>query len=122
MVRTRKFNSLTEAYTGGGAEEGLGNRTEWPASGGALSVSLHHPWTYMFVHLGLGHNVTRFNMSLLPELVNITGTGELCFPNLAIPEPVQDGTDATIQVVTSDASGEAHYNVSSAASNHHGTC
>ncbi|CAK7210251.1 hypothetical protein SCUCBS95973_000715 [Sporothrix curviconia] len=88
------------------------NRTDWPTTGGSLSLDLHHPWTYVFVNLGLGDNVTNFNYSLTPQFWNETGSGVLCIPHLDLPaglEPV-DGQHATIQVVTLGDSGSALYN------------
>ncbi|KAL1901051.1 hypothetical protein Sste5346_002118 [Sporothrix stenoceras] len=88
------------------------NRTDWPATGGSLSLDLHHPWTYVFINIGLGENVTNFNYSLTPSFWNETGSGVLCVPHLDLPvglEPA-DGQKATIQVVTLGESGSALYN------------
>jgi hypothetical protein len=76
---------------------------------------MHHKWTYLFVNLGLGDNVTNFNYTLTPALWNETGNGTLCLPTLPLPVDldVADGTRATIQVVTSGESGNALYNVGS---------
>ncbi|KAI4595305.1 hypothetical protein KJ359_006979 [Pestalotiopsis sp. 9143b] len=92
--------------------DGSGNRTQWPLSGGAVSLELHHPWTYVFVNLGLGDNVTNFNMSLTPSFLNVTGNGTFCLPELSLPGGVDiaNGTNASIQVVTSGESGSALYN------------
>lgn len=75
---------------------------------------MHHKWTYVFVNLGLGDNVTNFNYTLTPSLWNETGNGTLCISDLPLPVDlsVADGTHATIQVVTSGQSGSALYNVS----------
>ena len=83
-------------------------------TGGALELELHHPWTYLFVNLGLGGNVSsNFNISLTPQLLNVTGKGTFCLPALPVPEGVaRDGQPATLQVVTSGDSGSALYNVS----------
>lgn len=91
-----------------------GNRTDWPLQGGTLKLDLHHPWTYVFVNLGLGDNVTNFNYTLTPEFWNSTGKGTLCVPDLPLPADlsVEDGTKASIQVVTLGESGNALYNVS----------
>lgn len=90
-----------------------GNRTDWPLDGGSLKLELHHAWTYVFVNLGLGDNVTVFNYTLTPSLVNTTGNGTLCIPKLPLPAnlKVADGDQASIQVVTSGESGSALYNV-----------
>ncbi|TFB02789.1 Uncharacterized protein CCMA1212_004993 [Trichoderma ghanense] len=101
--------------TGGGVPYKAGNITNWPLSGGALQLELHHPWTYLFVNLGLGANTTNFNISLTPSLVNVTGKGTLCIDKLALPSldagaDIKEGTLASIQVVTSGESGSALYN------------
>ncbi|CAK7198502.1 hypothetical protein SEUCBS139899_001163 [Sporothrix eucalyptigena] len=88
------------------------NRTDWPTTGGSLSLDLHHPWTYVFVNVGLGENVTNFNYSLTPSFWNETGSGTLCIPHLDLPAGLEpaDGQHATIQVVTLGESGTALYN------------
>ncbi|CAK7221148.1 hypothetical protein SBRCBS47491_004428 [Sporothrix bragantina] len=88
------------------------NRTDWPTTGGSLSLDLHHPWTYVFVNLGLGENVTNFNYSLTPQFWNETGSGVLCIPHLDLPAGLEpaDGQHATIQVVTLGETGTALYN------------
>jgi hypothetical protein len=98
---------------GGGVADGTGNRTDWPISGGSVSLDLHHAWTYVFVNVGLGTNVSNFNITLTPTFVNVTGNGTYCMPVLPLPSTaaVTDGQNATIQVVTSGASGSALYNV-----------
>jgi hypothetical protein len=96
---------------GGGVPYKAGNITNWPLGGGALQLELHHPWTYLFVNLGLGANATNFNISLTPDLVNVTGKGTLCIDKLAVPDDsIKEGTLASIQVVTSGESGSALYN------------
>lgn len=88
------------------------NRTAWPLTGGSLVVELHHPWTYMFVNLGLGSNISNFNYTLTPQFLNTTGNGTLCIEKLAVPVNVSDGTTASLQVVTLGESGSALYSVS----------
>ncbi|KAK6948898.1 hypothetical protein Daesc_008969 [Daldinia eschscholtzii] len=97
-------------YPCGGVPDGVGNRTEWPITDGAVQLTLHHPWTYLFINVGLGSSVTNFNMSFTPDLMNVTGQGNFCLPSLSVPMKVSDGTNATIQVVTSGDSGSALYN------------
>ena len=90
-----------------------GNRTDWASSGGSLKLDLHHPWTYVFVNLGLGPNVTNFNYTLTPAAIwNVTGNGTFCVPSLKLPSGLSpsDGQLATIQVVTLGDSGSALYN------------
>ncbi|OAA62159.1 hypothetical protein ISF_05168 [Cordyceps fumosorosea ARSEF 2679] len=103
-----KYSQWT--YPCAGVPYGAGNVTEWPLDGGPLELDLHHPWTYVFVNLGLGANTTNFNLTLTPDLWNTTGRGTLCVDRLAVPAGIADGTRATVQVVTSGASGSALYN------------
>ncbi|KAI1415075.1 hypothetical protein F5Y13DRAFT_187760 [Hypoxylon sp. FL1857] len=84
----------------GGVPDGVGNRTDWPIKGGAVQLSLHHPWTFLWMNIGLGSAVTNFNMTLIPELMNVTGKGKFCLDNLEVPMDVADGTLASIQVIT----------------------
>ncbi|KAH9894678.1 hypothetical protein F4778DRAFT_747859 [Xylariomycetidae sp. FL2044] len=99
-------------YPCAGVPIGTGNRTDWPIGGGSVNLSLHHPWTYLFINLGLGENTTNFAYSLTPSLLNTTGNGTFCLPSLPIPAEanVTDGQKATIQVVSSGESGSALYN------------
>ena len=102
-------------YPCAGVPGGLsnGSRTEWPLTGGSVKLDLKHDWTYVVVNLGIGENVTNFNYTLTP-LTNLTGTGEYCFKTLSLPAEVsvEDGTEASIQVVNVGHSGSALYNVS----------
>jgi hypothetical protein len=90
------------------------NRTIWPLTGGSLNLDLHHPWTYVFVNLGLGTDYPTFNISLTPQPLNETGNGTLCLPHILLPAgtSVVDGQNASIQVVTFGQTGSALYNVS----------
>jgi len=98
-------------YPCGSVPYKAGNITDWPIGGGSLKLDLHHEWTYVFVNLGLGANTTNFNVSLTPEFLNVTGRGTLCIDKLSVPlDNVQDGTLASLQVVTSGESGSALYN------------
>ncbi|KAJ8126513.1 hypothetical protein O1611_g7124 [Lasiodiplodia mahajangana] len=97
-------------YPCAGVPYGAGNKTEWPIEGGSVVLDLHHPWTYLYINLGLGENTTNFNISLTPELLNVTGSGNFCIPALSVPTPVTDGQNATLQFVTNGESGSALYN------------
>jgi hypothetical protein len=92
----------------------VGNRTDWPIAGGSVSLDLHHAWTYVFINLGVGLNTSNFNVSLTPQFLNVTGNGTYCIPVLPVPASVgaTDGMNATLQVATSGAAGNALYNVS----------
>ena len=72
-----------------------------------------HPWALTYINLGLGNNVTNFNISLV-ESYNQTGNGSWCIPelnsrltDLGIPA----GTNASIQFIQLSHSGSALYNV-----------
>ncbi|KAI1384295.1 uncharacterized protein F4822DRAFT_65562 [Hypoxylon trugodes] len=94
----------------GVSPDGNYNRTDWPISGGPIQLTLRHPWTYVFVSVGLGDEVADFNMSLTTDLLNTTGNGNFCIPALpAPPMNITDGTKASIQVITMDWTG-ALYN------------
>ena len=79
-------------------------RTPWPLDGGSLNFTLKDSAAIVFVNLGLGVNVTNFNISLPVFPLNETGAGNICFPKLKLPSglPISEGTQASIQVVTSN--------------------
>lgn len=81
-------------------------------TGGSLKLELHHPWTYIFVNLGLGADVSNFNYTLTKPFWNSTGNGTLCVPQLALPAdlPISDGSQGSLQVVTVGDDGNALYN------------
>lgn len=87
-------------------------RTEWPLDGGSIKLDLHHKWTYIFINLGLGSDVSNFNYTLTNPFWNSTGNGTLCVKKLALPTnlPISDGSDASLQVVTIGENGNALYN------------
>jgi hypothetical protein len=89
------------------------NRTIWPLTGGSLNLDLHHPWTHVFVNLGLGTDYPTFNISLTQQPLNEKGNGTLCLPHLLLPTGVSsvDGQNASIQVVALGQTGSALYNV-----------
>ncbi|TGJ82040.1 hypothetical protein E0Z10_g6712 [Xylaria hypoxylon] len=115
-------------YPCAGVPYGVGNKTEWPIKGASVALDLHHPWAYVYINLGLGENATNFNISLTPQLLNVTGTGNFCLTDLPVPDTIADGQAATIQFVTGGQSGSALYNCadivfrSSATSPSDGTC
>ncbi|KAL7620861.1 hypothetical protein AAE478_009859 [Parahypoxylon ruwenzoriense] len=97
-------------YPCGGVPAGVGNRTDWPLTGGSVKLHLFHPWTYLYINLGFGNGTTDFNVSLTPNLMNVTGSGNFCIPELPVPAKVSDGQLATLQIVTNGQSGSALYN------------
>lgn len=101
-------------YPCAGAPATPNNRTAVPLTGGlSLKLDLHHSWTYVFVNLGLGDNVTtNFNVTLTPSLTNTTGKGSLCIPNLPYPANFRptEGQAGSLQIITADYKGAALYN------------
>lgn len=93
--------------------ESNANRTLWPLDGGSLVIDFHHPWTYVSFNLGLGSNTSTFTTALNAMLLNETGNGTLCIPKFTLPATlnIQDGQDASLQVITIGDSGTALYNV-----------
>ncbi|EHY57753.1 hypothetical protein HRR83_005336 [Exophiala dermatitidis] len=92
--------------------ESSNNRTLWPLDGGSLVIKFHHPWTYVSFNLGLGNDTNTFTTSLNPMLLNETGNGTICLPKFTLPEGlgIQDGQDASLQVITIGDEGTALYN------------
>ncbi|CAD6449170.1 dff1e2e8-a30a-4124-99bc-9614e19cb34d [Sclerotinia trifoliorum] len=89
------------------------NRTLYPTSSFPIGLNLHHHWTYIFVNLALGTNgSSNFNISLTPAPLNATGSGHLCLSDFDLPSEIklEDGLNATVQVVTVGESGSALYN------------
>lgn len=107
--QSQRTNTLPE---GANVPADEGPTTDWPLTGGSVTLDLHHDWTYLFLNLGLGTNVTNFNITLSPPLWNSTGSGTLCVPRLplTLPDDVEDGSEASLQVVTVGADGSALYN------------
>ncbi|KAM0343237.1 hypothetical protein ACHAPU_008830 [Fusarium lateritium] len=105
-----KYSQWT--YPCAGVDYNKKNLTDWPLEGGALTLDLHHNWTYIFVNLGLGENTTNFNVSLTPHFLNATNPGTLFIDELKLPSDVKpsDGDVGSIQVVTIGDSGNALYN------------
>jgi len=86
----------------------------WPLDGGSVALDLHHPWTYVFINLGIGTDNPSFNISLTPDLLNVTGNGTYCLPKVTLPSGITptDGQNASIMVATGGKNGVALYNVS----------
>ncbi|KAK4151619.1 hypothetical protein C8A00DRAFT_35712 [Chaetomidium leptoderma] len=88
-------------------------QTPWPLTGGSIKLDMHHPWSYVFINLGLGPDVSNFNYTLTNPFWNETGNGTLCVPQLALPADLPgavDGAEASLQVVTVGEDGNALYN------------
>jgi hypothetical protein len=90
------------------------NRTSWPLDGGSLLFAGSHPWAYTYVNLGLGNEVTGFNISLV-EGFNQTGNGTFCWSKTGQATlkalNLTEGQNASIQVIQISHSGAALYNV-----------
>jgi hypothetical protein len=90
------------------------NRTSWPLDGGSLLFAGSHPWAYTYVNLGLGNEVTGFNISLV-EGFNQTGNGTFCWSKAGQATlkalNLTEGQNASIQVIQISHSGAALYNV-----------
>lgn len=118
LSRSSSFsnNTTTDLNLGANVNQTAAtNRTEWPLTGGSISLDLHHPWTYYFINLGLGTDYPIFNISLTPLPVNETGNGTLCLDEVKLPVGliVTNGQNASIQVVTVGETGSALYVVCS---------
>jgi hypothetical protein len=104
-------------------------RTMWPTAGGSISINGSHEFAFTYVNLGLGENVTNFNISLVDNF-NQTGAGVLCLKDAvkaALEEGLKagnitggtdglDGKKASLQVIQISHSGSSLYNVSYVAS------
>lgn len=102
------FRLFTDfANKGAGVPYDEGNMTEW--NGKSVKIDLHHPFSYVWLNVGLGENSTNFNITLTPQFWNVTGSGSVCVEDLPWPDNVENGTVGTLQVVTSDK-GSALYN------------
>ncbi|KAE8449634.1 hypothetical protein EG329_007964 [Mollisiaceae sp. DMI_Dod_QoI] len=90
------------------------NRTLWPLTGGSLNIDFHHPFTYVFINLGVGTNVTNFNISLNAnaKIINETGNGTFCLEKFELPADLglTDGMMASLQISTVGPTGAALYN------------
>jgi hypothetical protein len=98
------------------------NRTLWPHTGGSVKINGSHEWAHTYVNLGLGTNVTNFNITLV-EGFNQTGAGVFCLKeagkdtlmegimasNISMEE--MEGMHATVQIIQVGHSGSSLYNV-----------
>lgn len=96
------------------------NRTAWSPEGGSLRLHVSHPWALTYVNMGIGTNITSFNVSLV-EGFNQTGNGTFCLPQTGraalqaaletqgIENP--EGVEASLQVIQISHTGASLYNV-----------
>ncbi|KAL8938540.1 MAG: hypothetical protein Q9216_003844 [Gyalolechia sp. 2 TL-2023] len=86
----------------GGQSSVSSERTPWPLAGGPVQMTMGHDHSAVQVLIALGNDVTdAFNTVLVPTIQE-QGLGKFCLSNVMIPESlgVQEGDNATIQVVT----------------------
>lgn len=98
------------------------NRTAWSPNGGSLRLHVSHPWALTYVNLGIGTNITSFNVSLV-EGFNQTGNGTFCLKETgraALQEAMRvqgvtdpEGVPASLQIIQIAHSGASLYNVCS---------
>ncbi|QDS72473.1 hypothetical protein FKW77_009875 [Venturia effusa] len=90
------------------------NRTAWPLDGGSLRFGPGHTWAYTYVNMGLGNEVTAFNISLV-EGFNQTGNGTFCWSKTGQSVlqglNLTEGQNASIQIIQISHSGGALYNI-----------
>ncbi|KAF2205386.1 hypothetical protein GQ43DRAFT_26398 [Delitschia confertaspora ATCC 74209] len=99
----------------------LSNRTAWSPEGGSLKMEVHHPWALTYVNLGIGTNVSAFNISLVSGF-NQTGNGTFCLSETGkenLKEGLRkagkdaksvEGMPASLQVIQIAATGASLYN------------
>lgn len=101
----------------------VNNRTQWPATGGSLRLEVHHPWALTYVNLGIGTNVSSFNISLVNSF-NQTGNGTFCLKETGkaalaaglatagLNASSLEGQQASLQIIQIASTGASLYNVS----------
>ncbi len=102
------------AYPCGGADTPSSSRTPFPLSGGPVQLNLGHVQSRVQVVLALGDAPTGddFVIELLPTLEQ-QGPEDFCLGFVGLPEGVrvEDGANATLQVVTNGDPEGGLYNV-----------
>ncbi|KAL8763155.1 MAG: hypothetical protein Q9184_000958 [Pyrenodesmia sp. 2 TL-2023] len=86
----------------GGHNSIASERTPFPLSGGPIQMTMGHDRSAVQVLIALGNDATEaFNTVLVPTTQE-EGIGQFCLSNVQIPESlgVEEGDNATIQVVT----------------------
>ncbi|KAF2009741.1 hypothetical protein BU24DRAFT_358534 [Aaosphaeria arxii CBS 175.79] len=101
--------------------EDVNNRTQWPATGGSIKLDVHHPWALTYVNLGIGTNVSAFNISLVSNF-NQTGNGTFCLKETGkaklaaglaaagLNASSVDGKQASLQIIQIASTGASLYN------------
>lgn len=94
------------------------NRTQVSLDDHAVSVALdlHHDRTIVEVLLGIGNDVgDAFNIKLVPSF-QLEGMGDFCLPKVDLEAKgvkIEDGTNATLQIITNGDPSGGLYSVSS---------
>jgi hypothetical protein len=109
-------------HSGANASETTSNRTDWSPTGGSVRLEVHHPWALTYVNLGIGTNVSSFNVSLVDNF-NQTGNGTFCLKNAGeaaiaaellrrnMTKESLEGMGGSLQVIQITTTGQALYNV-----------
>ncbi|KAF2870241.1 hypothetical protein BDV95DRAFT_575348 [Massariosphaeria phaeospora] len=103
------------------SETPANNRTLWPLTGGSVRINGTHEWALTYVNLGLGTNVSAFNISLVDGF-NQTGAGIFClkeagkaaleegFKTAGLSMEDVEGMQASVQIIQISHSGASLYN------------
>lgn len=97
-----------------GGHDVVGQRTSVSLDSISLSMELGHSENYVSVFLAIGNEPgDSFNVTLWPT-AHEQGPGDFCWQSIPIPEnlTIEEGTNATIQLITNAHDGGGLYNVS----------
>lgn len=99
----------------GGYDTPAGNRTPVSLTSLPVAMELGHTTNFISVILALGNSGDNFTYELWPT-VDEEGPGEWCWSGIPIPAElgIEEGTNATVQVITDGHATGGLYNVSSA--------
>ncbi|KAH7119806.1 hypothetical protein B0J11DRAFT_70801 [Dendryphion nanum] len=97
------------------------NRTQWLSTGGSIKLSVSHAWALTYVNLGLGTNVSSFNISLVNSF-NQTGNGTFCLKEtgknalaaalarIGLNSTSATGRHGTLQIIQIASTGASLFN------------
>lgn len=97
------------------------NRTQWSSTGGSVKLDVHHAWALTYVNLGLGTNVSSFNISLVNNF-NQTGNGTFCLKEtgknalaaaltrIGLNATSANGRHGTLQIIQIASTGASLFN------------
>lgn len=97
-----------------GGHDTVGERTAVSLESIPLSMELGHSENYLSVLLAIGNEPGEaFNVELWPTILE-QGPGDFCWESIPLPAnlSIEEGTNATIQVITNGHDGTGLYNVS----------